>query len=105
MSEFEYLLKCDTPASIGERYSMEQAYQLKRIADALEQQQPFEWKDMFWTRSEVTWVSPVTQFENKSEGRLLRIKLRGEGQHKFTFPTKEKAEAARAEFIRLLKGE
>jgi hypothetical protein len=80
------------------------AQQLKRIADALEWQQPFEWQGDVWSRSYIGRVCKVYKGSSKWE---VVIVCKGDSGEDFTcvcFDTEAEALAARAEFVRLWRG-
>ena len=81
-------------------YEREVCTQLARIADALEWQKPFRWQEMMWDRKD---IFQLTDIEKSSviESYSFIVNLGYGNEETFAYDTKEAAEAARAEFVKL----
>lgn len=110
MSEFKYIDHYIT--DYAERnllleesmVALEQAHQLKRIADCLEWQKPFVFWNGIFHRSRIAYVDEETcENENGSFGFIV-WGSNGRVINSFAYKTNEEAEAARVEFMKLWEG-
>lgn len=115
MSEFKYIKPLLESDSLDEALKKEQAHQLKRIADALEQKESvkapdaFYWNFHIWARAYIVDVQQVDEDVLMVKPFRFCVESEINGQvvfELFEYDTEAEAEAeaARAEFVKLWEG-